>query len=367
MDWMDVIREKLLKTEFGKSLKKQDLNDLCIVLGDKEMFKDKFLKLKGNVNIILQQLKEDSEMFKNTEKISQEETEDYIKLLQKRREKAEDLKISLFLNEIQLTSWSIARKISNVLPNFTYGALHAGLNVDGTIVEWGRGKAGASLVFPEIYTPSLVAHFLEILATSEKKKTIWENIAKYVRTTLSAVTFNLSEKLISMSQILLNYFFQIGKIDAELLDDIASMCVAYNRARKYNVLNTNCQNFVNDVLKKLNLEIKPKGEMKIFLNNLKQNGESKMVFKNTEFKSRSELDQFCFKFTDNNYNDYDEYIWDCKLLISFYLVMKDRIENEKTENKPIIDNSDKIWESIIKAFAKGEKTTMLKIFQNFNN
>jgi DNA-binding MarR family transcriptional regulator len=155
LDWYTRIEKKLEKCGLiTDATDKNDRKKLIYSLGMKGLFKETYLSLNKNYNEnILQKINEDIKLMNDLpESLKHDMTDDekslYIDQLLKYRREAKNLDVRMFLSKL---SFMNPRKLF-FFPEF--GTVHAGLEIDGVTIEWGR----ESLVFPSINTKSMLIH-----------------------------------------------------------------------------------------------------------------------------------------------------------------------------------------------------------------
>ena len=101
--------------------------------------------------------------------------------------------------------------------------------------------------------------------------------------------------------------------------------------KHYDFISCNCQKFVTDILEVINTPFNPSGELRNVIDTISKNGYSSFIYKENEFKSRKEFDNYV---KDINFhhlcND------DKKLLLcykSFYDTRLNIIEKEKNRRE----------------------------------
>lgn len=134
----------------------------------------------------------------------------------------------------------------------------------------------------------------------------------------------------------------IGKISIlnevdQMIDEIAKIIVKWNTKYEYNMIpgktkknKGNCQEFVEDVLNAINIKPKFQGATALFLDKMKNQGKSEMVYEtqNTElikkfgfdkkvFTTHEELDKFMIELENKDIDFSSEYREDYELLKCF--------------------------------------------------
>ncbi|CAG8740244.1 3689_t:CDS:1, partial [Acaulospora morrowiae] len=124
-------------------------------------------------------------------------------------------------------------------------------------------------------------------------------------------------RLIELLMSLISYVTFIGVIPSRKLQVVAQKCVFWNKNIYYNPLFNNCQHFIEDILKKLDLKFEPQGEFKKFLDRIIYNADDSFLFQEKEFFSRQDLDQFA----DQKWCKIQN-IWDKRLLLCYSDMME---------------------------------------------
>ena len=127
--------------------------------------------------------------------------------------------------------------------------LHSAISLDGTIIEWGRGPCGQNLICPNLDIKNFLFAF-EIKAKED------DNFFKYIW-----------NKIKDAGAFILNFFtsgtygkWSLGRANDKKLDQIAKICVSYNRSKYYNPVTNNCQHFVRKILDAIESDFSFEGE-----------------------------------------------------------------------------------------------------------
>jgi hypothetical protein len=277
------------------------------------------------------------------------------------------LKVELFLSPIAESSEGFSGVKNFFVRSFAratgykFGAMHVGLLVDGTVIHWGDGPSGNSLVHPqhEVHRAITIeisksatlydylagiagngvtraknaihtaAHALSLDVLAEHAVRLGKAGIHTINQALSldVLLENLGARAASAFALLGTY---LGTVKAGELRLIAEVCVKYNTTKDYCPWNCNCQGFVTDVASALRLPLPTsKGQLGQFLERLKQ-GRSDFTFEDTTFGTFTELLAYITK-------EYRRLTDDDKVLLkAFYdaFEMKLREEREKEAWKP---------------------------------
>ena len=158
--WVETIRLKLRKElDKNSNLERQikekyclSIDEFAVALGDEELFKKTFLLPNYQPHKILEEVEKELEQVKMFNDVgcpmTETELKEAINRINDRKSKLSEHKFELILTECE------ASKINNILfksfvnSYYEFGVLHSALSLDGTIIEWGRGPCGDSLVCP---------------------------------------------------------------------------------------------------------------------------------------------------------------------------------------------------------------------------
>ncbi|RHZ43757.1 hypothetical protein Glove_856g4 [Diversispora epigaea] len=337
--WYTVIKRKL--KEDDKILEKLDietedqLDELIISLGEEHIFLEKYLKLNPEyndhhvreINRNINQIEDDIAC---GVELDAREYENTINNLLEKRRKSDKFNVYFFITKLNngISDSPVGRKISKNIT--TYGAFHVGIEVDGITLEWGSGNAGPSLIYPNIDPRKMIA-YLRINYESSMTSTINTRIKSIILAAILLDYKKIGSELLSAIKdtykMMLNFAIMIGIIPSNKLKIIAEKCVYWNRNNYYNSVRRNCQTFVIQLLNALDLEFKPQGEFQKFLNRIINDADDRFIFKNIEFKSRSELDNYVDQYWDSIKN---EEIWDKKLLLCYSDMMQTKYIQDNT-------------------------------------
>ena len=292
--WTDTIRTKLRKeTDKNPDLKNQiekkygvSFDEFAVALGDQEQFKKIFLLPHYKPDLIL---KEIEEVVKDTKELqelgccplTEEEIRHAIDEINNRKSKLSEHKFELILTECQ------ASDIKNILfKNFVntvyeFGGLHSALSLDGTIIEWGRGPCGDSLVCP---TMDLRRFLFSFEVKAKEDEGFFASIGNIIKGAITSILDFFSGGAFGR--------WSVGRANDQKLDKIAKICVQFNRSRFYNPISVNCQHFVKAILKAIDSDFVSDGEFRKIIESLEEKGKVDFYFKGNYFNSRKQLDDY---------------------------------------------------------------------------
>lgn len=349
--WTDLIKDKLRK-EMNKNpnLKEQieskfkiSFDEFALALGDEQLFKEIFLLPQYQPDKILKEIDEELKQVKEFEDmgcpLTENEIKETIKRINGRKAKLSEHKFELILTECQASDNKniLFRNIVNNV--YEFGALHSALSLDGTIIEWGRGPCGDSLIVPTMDINRFLFAF-EVKAREDE-----------------GFFAMLGNKIKDATTYVLNLFsggafgrWSVGRANEQKLDKIAKICVMFNRSRFYNPLSLNCQHFVKQILKAIDSDFSSDGEFRNIIDKLDKEGRVDFIFQGREFKTRKELDDYVKSINFNSLCRNDK-----KLLICYKNTFDVYLLNDKNnERYKTTDEARKYWNELIRK-------------ENFNN
>jgi len=162
---------------------------------------------------------------------------------------------------------------------FPFAQMHSALSVSGRIIEWGNNL----LINDELIIPT--TNYNQIF-----------NICFDIEESFFTKIKNFLKDMIAN---FINFFTSIFQTEWRLetvyekeIKKIVEKCVEYNTHYFYDRTKRNCQKFVSDVLRELEINLEFEGEMKkeyqYIFNNLKLD----FKYKDKTFNTRKELDEF---------------------------------------------------------------------------
>jgi hypothetical protein len=327
--WEDTIREKLRKEmDKNPNLERQieekfkvSLNEFAVALGDEELFKKTFLLPYYHPKKILEEVEKELEQVKMLNDtgcpMTEAELKETIQRINNRKSKLSEHKFELILTECQ------ASKINNILfksfvnSYYEFGALHSALSLDGTIIEWGRGPCGDSLVCPTM----VISQFLFAFEVKAKEdEGFFTMIGNIIKDAITSVLDFFSGGAFGR--------WSVGRANEKKLDQIAKICVMFNRCRYYNPVNLNCQHFVKTILKAIDSDFSSDGEFRNIIDRLEQEGKVDFIFGGRNFTTRKQLDDYVKSIDFNNLCKNDK-----KLLLSYKNTFDKYLINDKNNEK----------------------------------
>lgn len=343
--WEDTIRTKIdREMRKNENLEKQimekyglSISEFAKALGDEELFKQTFLLPNYKPDKILKEIEEELKQAKDFKEMgcpySELELKEAIKRINERKSKLSEHKFELILTECQASDCKniLFKQFVNTV--YTFGGLHSALSLDGTIIEWGRGPCGDSLVCPTMDMKRFLFSF-EIKAREDKS--------------FFAI---IGEKISSAITSILDFFsggaygkWSVGRANEKKLDKIAKMCVMFNRSRYYNPAILNCQHFVEGILKQIDSDFSFDGNLNYIINKLKNEGKVDFYFNGREFRSRKELDDYVKTINFSGLCKNDK-----KLLMSYKNTFDVYLMNDKNNEKyKTTDEAIKYWNELIR-------------------
>lgn len=342
--WIGTIRDKLrIESEKNPNLISQieqkydvSFDKFAVALGEPELFKKVFLLPKYRPDKLLKEINEELQQVKEFEDmgcaLTEQEINETIKRINDRKAKLSEYKFELILTECSASDIKNVLFQSLVNNFYEFGALHSALSLDGTIIEWGRGPCGASLVCPTLDLKRFLFAF-EVKAREDKG--FFESIGNYIK---GAVTY------------ILDWFsggafgrWSVGRANDKKLDKIAKICTMYNKMKFYNPLSNNCQHFVNVILKAIDSDFVSDGEFRNIIKQLEERGKVDFYFRGHYFNSRKDLDNFVksINFSSLSINDK-------KLLICYKNTFDTYYRNDKNNEKyKSTEEAKKMWKDIL--------------------
>ena len=377
--WKDVILNKIYNSEESKknaenlaSIYNISVEELAYMLGDKELYLKYLLRPIYNPSEIIESIRKGlEELKKDSNELN--DIRDEIRKINKRNKEFSNVNLKFILADMGINKFvigNIATNICNLFNRkFPYAALHAGLMINESIIQWGTGPFGGEIIFP---STDLWNILFSIETESNKKKEKRKNIFTILKAIAIGSVFGIPLLAIGgpLGIILaglvgagistgiffvLKFSWDIKKINEDELDKIANKCILYNREEQYDLFDNNCQKFVNDILEDINAPFNPKGELKNVIDKISKNGYSSFSFKGTEFKTRREFDNYVkkIKFKDLCQED--------KILILCYkslyddrlnIIQKEErqrqlTEEERLEKEKYITDDEDFWNNLL--------------------
>ena len=343
--WKEDIMHKLLEEEkMNKNLRNDikeiyglDLESFAAVLGDEEGFKQTFLLPNYKPNIIINEINSlmlDLQELKDAgDNMTESQFRNSINRINERKDRLSESKLELILTECVASENKnfLFRALVNKF--YDFGVYHSAISLDGTIIEWGRGPCGQSLICPTLDIKKLLFAF-EIKAKEE------QNFFEYIW-----------NKIKDAGAFILNLFsggaygrWSIGRANDKMLNKIAKVCVQYNRSKYYNPLTNNCQHFVKKILTEIESDFSFDGEFGRIIRELENTGKVNFIFEGHTFNTRKELDDFVININFHNLRKNDKKLLICyKNTFDLYL----RASDSKDEKFKTTKEAQDYWNKLI--------------------
>ena len=343
--WVETIRLKLRKeldkdSNLERQIKEKyglSIDEFAVVLGDEELFKKTFLLPNYQPHKILEEVEKELEQVKMFNDVgcpmTETELKEAINRINDRKSKLSEHKFELILTECE------ASKINNILfksfvnSYYEFGVLHSALSLDGTIIEWGRGPCGDSLVCPTMDISQFLFAF-EVKAREDES--FFTMIGNKIKDAITSILDFFSGGAFGR--------WSVGRANEKKLDQIAKICVMFNRCRYYNPVNLNCQHFVKAILKAIDSDFSSDGEFRNIINMLEREGKVNFIFRGRNFSTRKELDDYVKSINFSSLCQNDK-----KLLLSYKNTFdKYLITDKNNEKYKTTDEARKFWNELIR-------------------
>ena len=289
-DWYKTINDKLTENNYHvKEFK--DRVQLVVCLGDTDLFFETFFKGKFDFDAIKNELHEMDEHIR----IEMRRGGDIEDAFNQEARRLEALRLSAANGDGALPVSIFFSQGNRSFNNFVgrglarFGGfgegwiLHSGLDVGGLRVEWGVGQCSPSLVYPGYSARAILAKIIV------EKKSLFRRFIEGILHPIST----LIEWYCRLKEFFL-YF--LGYANHTSLYKIAEVCTTYNRSKFWGPFGCNCQDFVKEVLDRLNRRFAPKGEMKAFIDRINRGDYDLSIVgpngRQTVFTSVRDLDKF---------------------------------------------------------------------------
>ena len=167
------------------------------------------------------------------------------------------LPVKLFLSRLKQPVPSIAGKISQVF--MEYGALHAGLVVGNVRIEW--GQEGIVDALPEVDVPDD-----DFVGSVDGRQGHLAHAAADIHPRFSLA--DRERRTDDKIKLIINS----AERKEQVLRDLVTVIVRYNREKSYDLFTCNCQHFVREALLALGITDPPRfsGQLKEHLEHLKR-------------------------------------------------------------------------------------------------
>ena len=151
------------------------VEELAYMLGDEKLYKKYLLRPIYKPSKVIDAIhKELTELYIERNELNDDEIREKINNINKRNVLILNSDVKFVLTDIGINQGiigNLATKLCNCFDNrFPYGALHAGLMIDESIIQWGSGYFGSEIVFPSSDLRSIL--FSIEIENSQKKEKI---------------------------------------------------------------------------------------------------------------------------------------------------------------------------------------------------
>lgn len=149
------------------------VEEIAYMLGDKELYKKYLLKPIYNSLKVIESIHKDlGELYNERNELNDDEIREKVKNINNnRRKEILSSNVKFIFTDIGINQGiigNIATNVCNFFDNrFPYGALHAGLMIDESIIQWGCVDLGAEIVFP---SSDLISKLFSIETENPQKK-----------------------------------------------------------------------------------------------------------------------------------------------------------------------------------------------------
>ena len=180
--WKNFIKKKIESSEEAKQYAQNfaehyniSVEELAYMLGDEELYKKYLLiPLYNPLKIIESINNELGDLYQERNELTEDEIKEQINNINKRKKEFLNSNVKFILTDIGINEYG---RLGNLLTSiwnffnkdFPYGALHAGLMINETIIQWGKGPLGAEIIFPSTDLRNILFS-IEIESTKKKKK-----------------------------------------------------------------------------------------------------------------------------------------------------------------------------------------------------
>ena len=325
--WYKNIHDKLRKSgELSNITSEEEQDQIIRSLGDADLFLEKYLQLEKHQNkVLLEKLQAEIECVSGIGINNEEEAERMIDSLLDYRRRATEFDVRIFFTRIEgLNTNSIATGLAGRMT--TYGPVHVGLVISGTPLHWNTNSLVSFVLDPK----PLLSYSRVYLGRMRYDEKMFEKVIKESKVSTVEQAENYYQRLVQMHyDTKREAFMKLGQFATEKLQKIAEVCVVYNKVKSYNVLRCNCQTFVDDVLKAIDMEFKPQDEFEHFMERIRTSNTNSdsFIYKDQNFQSRKEFDRY----VDENWRS-ETSIWNKRLLIQYSDLMENMyLKSGKTD------------------------------------
>ena len=164
--------------------------------------------------------------------------------VRERFESAANLRVKLLISALNSPVKRAVAKTVGAHLNFEFGPMHVALIIEDIVLEWGD----QSLIIPRVMTDSTNGRIPKLNVRVQPYGTLYRSAeanAAEINATLGARMDYSRQKEI---------FVGIATAHEKLIRRLVKVIVRYNTGYYYNVRNRNCQRFVKDALKALEID-----------------------------------------------------------------------------------------------------------------
>ena len=258
-----------------------DIDELVDILSNPKSFKKRFFSEQSNKEILAHIDKMISEV-KFPEEYTDKEKKVYLEKVKNASQKLiNDNNLKFLLKPIDAAKNSFYNVFITLYikakgkKHFPFGQMHSALSVGGRIIEWGNNFLNDELIIP-------TTNYNQIFNISfDIDESFFTKIKNFLK---------------DMFANFINFFVSIFQTECDKeINKIVEKCVEYNTHFFYDETKRNCQKFVFDVLRELNIDLKFEGEMEREYNYILKNLKLDFKYKEKTFNTRKELDEFVKK------------------------------------------------------------------------
>ena len=264
-----------------------DIDELVDILSNPKSFKKRFFSEQSNKEILAHIDKMISEV-KFPEEYTDKEKKVYLEKVKNASQKLiNDNNLKFLLRPIDGAKNSFCNVFITLYikakgkKHFPFGQMHSALSVGGRIIEWGNNFLNDELIIP-------TTNYNQIFNISFD---IDESFFTKIKNFLKDMFANFINFFVSIFQT----EWRLETVYDKEINKIVEKCVEYNTHFFYDETKRNCQKFVFDVLRELNIDLKFEGEMEREYNYILKNLKLDFKYKEKTFNTRKELDEFVKK------------------------------------------------------------------------
>ena len=299
-------------SELNRRYNVTDLKAFAFALGDTQAYKETFLRPAFDIRSFQDGIQQDMISFveetrgRGLDYFEQREKE-LLKRMQERKTLLANQQMRLLITH-SVTDLAIGRElISSVFAHsepFKYGTLHLAVGVGDLVLEWGCGLCGKSLVCPS--KTSELSKLL--LSVNVQNDPLYAHASNFLWSTHRAITHNYYayNDADEHAQMVKETRPDLIATYEAYLDKVAQACVEFNRARHYDVLTSNCQQFSHHLFATVGVEtdLKEEGDQSRHTGladvviEIARRGQCSFRFGQRRLRTRTELDEFVMRQVD---------------------------------------------------------------------